>query len=455
MTQQTPSLKNRLIAAATAWIALGMVLAWFALASVFQVHVSRQFQDELFLHLEELQRLAVIDDDRAALRSTLSDPRYDVQNSGFYWEIQRADAVLARSQSLRGAPLKTPPDGRGDVGVHTHTIAGPTGTLIVAEKLEWKDPAKPPLQFIIGSDKRHLDSVLGRFETTLTWSLVGLGLSMVLAAATLIAYAMRPFSQLQRALDGVRASEAKRLDGPFPSEVQPLVDTMNALLSSTTELVQRARTQAGNIAHGLKTPLAILTDEAHRIADSGLAKSSETILDQCRRMQAQIDYQTTRARVVANRLTPGASARLREATADVVSALSRLYGHKGVRFDIDIPDDIAVACDRQDLQEIVANIADNAGKHAASRVMISAAVGDARMAVIRISDNGKGLPPEAYEVVFRIGEQWDTQAAQTANGSGLGLAIARDLAVLYGGTIDLSASALGGLEVVIRLPLTR
>jgi signal transduction histidine kinase len=442
------SLRNRLIVAATAWIAFGMVLAWLILSNVFQSHVTQQFDDELFVHLEELKRLAHVENGRAALRAALSDPRYDVENSGYYWEIQQHGDVLARSPSIKAAPLKTPPDGRSDVGVHMHSIQGPTGELLVAESLEWKDPAKPPVQFIIGTDKRHLDSVVDSFNNTLSWSLTALGLSMVVAATFLILYATRPLGQLNVALNEVRSGRMKCLPGSYPSEVQPLVDNLNSMFASTTELVQRARTQAGNIAHGLKTPLAILTDEAYRLKGGGFGTSAETILDQCRKMEAQIDYQTTRARVVASRLSPGASAEVRDVVLDVVAAISRIYAHRKLRFDVDIPVSLRVACEAQDLQEILGNLIDNAGKYARTCVRVSARTMDNGSISVSVSDDGPGLPIEAHEVVFNVGERWDTQSA----GSGLGLAIARDLATLYGGTVELGVSSLGGLEATIRLP---
>ena len=445
----TLSLKSRLIAASTAWIAFGMIASWIVLSSVFQRHVTKQFYDELYVHLDELQRLATIDDSSARLRQNLSDPRYDVALSGYYWEIQQGGQVLARSASMQAAPLKTPPDGRADVGVHTHTIPGPTGTLLVAERLDWKKPEAQPVQYIIGTDQRHLDAIFDSFNATLSWSLAGLGLSMVLAAGLLILYAMRPMQELRGALARVRSGNAKALTGAFPTEVQPVVDDLNGLLTSTAELIQRARTQAGNIAHGLKTPLAILTDEAYRIGDQGSPESSQIILEQCAKMQTQIEYQTTRARVVASRFAPGSSTSLAATAAGVVSALSRLYQDRGLSIANTIPSKIMVACDSQDLQEILANLLDNACKHAKSTVQIRATNGaHGRHAEFVIEDDGEGLPPEAYEVVFNIGERWDTQKS----GSGLGLAIARDLVRLYDGDIRLSQSQLGGLSATVTLP---
>lgn len=448
MIEQPASLKNWLIAAGTAWIAFGMVAAWLILSNVYHAHVTQQFYEELFVHLDELQRLAQVEDGRAVLRAPLSDPRYDVENSGYYWEIQQRDAVLARSTSLKAAALRTPMGDRADIGVHTHTIEGPTGTLLVAEKLDWKDPSRPPIQFIIGTDKRHLDAIVQSFNHTLSWALTGLGLSLVLAATLLILYAMRPLSDVHAALHDVRSGKSMKLTGKHPAEVQPLIDSLNTLLVATNELVQRARTQAGNIAHGLKTPLAILTDEAYRLQQQGQGTSAATILDQCRRMQTQIDYQTARARIVANRLSPSATADLKEAAVDIVGAVSRLYKHKGIEFQLAVTDGLKVACDKQDLQELLGNLVDNAGKHANSRVAVTAKPTEDGAIAIDIADDGPGLPPEAYEVVFNVGERWDTQE----QGTGLGLAIARDLATLYGGTIKLGTSTLGGLLASLRLP---
>lgn len=444
------SLKSRLIAVATIWIALGLVVAGFALSAVFRQHVTTQFYEELYVHLDELQRLAQFPTaERPHLQRDLSDPRYEVPLSGYYWEIQREQDVLAKSQSLQDETLPTPPDLPKDTGVHTHKIAGPTGALLIVERVIARLPDGPPIRFIIGTDQRHLDAVLARFNTTLTWSLSIFGLSMIAAAALLIAFAMRPFQTLRGALSRVRSGDANQVQGEFPSEVQPLVGDLNKLLRSTSELIQRARTQAGNLAHGLKTPLAILTDEAYRLGEAGSGEASKTILSECKKMLTQIDYQVTRARAVAMRSSPGIVADVRMAALEVAVAFRRLYQDSDVTIEADIPNAVRVACDPQDLNEILANLVDNACKHARSKVRIGLVQDeDPRSVAIGIDDDGPGLPAEARRVVFNIGERWDTKAP----GSGLGLAIVKDLAELYGGSVSLGASADGGLSVTLRLP---
>jgi signal transduction histidine kinase len=439
------SLKGRLIAAATLWIAIGMIAAGFVLSAVFQQHVTEQFYDELFVHLDELQRLAEFPKDgRPHLQRNLSDPRYDVASSGYYWEIQKSGHVIARSSSMTGPPLSTPSDGPKDADVHTHVLQGPTGTLLVAERAVSPTTSEPPVRFIIGTDERHLEAVLESFNSTLSASLAAFGLSLVAAATLLIVYALKPLRQLRVSLFDVRAGQAKRLTGSFPTEVVPLVDDLNALLGSTSELIQRARTQAGNMAHGLKTPLAIVTDEAYRLESEGHVQSATTLLTQFRKMQTHIDYQIARARAVAMRSSPGIVADGLKAADEVASALRRLYKDKNVSIELDVPQDLRLACDPADLNEMLANLVDNACKHAVKRVRISAEDGRG----LSVDDDGPGLPAEALEVVFNIGERWDSRAP----GSGLGLAIVRELARLYGGDVILEKSVLGGLRANLRLP---
>ena len=187
----------------------------------------------------------------------------------------------------------------------THSIAGPTGELLIAERLRWLDAANEPLRIIIGTDKRLLDHELNKFNKVLLWALGAFALSMISAAVLLLLYAMAPFAHLRAALAKVRGNAAPNLSGKFPDEVQPLIDDLNNLLSTSGEQILRARAQAGNIAHGLKTPLAILVDEAHQLAQKGDQQSAAVVHEQCRRMQSQIDYQIARARTAATRSKHG------------------------------------------------------------------------------------------------------------------------------------------------------
>jgi signal transduction histidine kinase len=306
-----------------------------------------------------------------------------------------------------------------------------------------------PTRIIIGTDKRLLDQVLNRFNSVLLWSLGLFSLSMIVVAGLLLAYAMAPIGRLRTAFANYRAGVTADMRGEFPDEVQPLIDDLNNLLAASGEQIQRARAQAGNIAHGLKTPLAILADEAHQLAQKGDQHSAAVVQEQCRRMQSQINYQIARARTAASRSKPGMAASLTDTAASVVRALARLHADRSLRIENELPAGVMVACEVQDLNEILGNLIDNACKHARTKVGLHIADNALPGLVeVVVEDDGPGLPPEAWDVVFNVGEQWNEQAG----GSGLGLAIVRDLVQLYGGKITLGQSELGGLRAQLALP---
>lgn len=444
------SLKTRLISVTAIWVAVGVVIAGVLLSAVFREFLVEQFYEELYVHLDELEGLMEVSvEGKIGLARPLSDQRYLTPLSGFYWEFQKNGNSAARSSSLEGPMLKVPADSGADAQIHTHSIAGPTGELLIVERIRWLRGEKEPLRIIIGTDKRQLDTVVNKFNTVLLWSLGGFSLSMIAAAVLLLLYAMAPFGHLRTALANFRSGAAANLRGRFPEEVQPLVDDLNSLIAASGDQMQRARAQAGNIAHGLKTPLAILVDEAHRLEQKGEPQSASVVQEQCRRMQGQIDYQIARARAAASIAKSGTASSLGDTAQAVVRALERLHIERGISIENQIPSGVMVACESEDLNEMLANLIDNAFKHAKTRVALRLGKESARGFVrVAVEDDGPGLPPEAWGVVFNIGTQWDSRSG----GSGLGLPIVRDLVQLYGGEIRLDQSDLGGLKVLLDLP---
>lgn len=444
------SLRMRLIIAAAIWIAVGVAVAGVLLSAVFKDFVVAQFNDQLHVNLDELERLIEVGaDGQLKLQRPLSDPRYEAHLSGAYWEIQKNGTVLARSPSLEGPMLKVPP-GRGEnAQTHTYRIEGPTGELMIAEHLRWLAKEQVPTRIIIGMDKNSLDREMQKFNYVLLWSLGGFSISLIVAAVLLLLYAMSPFAQLRKALAQVRTGDAAALSGAFPEEVQPLIDDLNNLLATSGEQMVRARTQAGNMGHGLKSSLAILVDEGHRLEQKGDVESAGVIFGHSKRMQRQIDYHIARARAAASRRRPEQATSLSDAAQGVVTALERLHVERNLALENRIPAGTYVACEAEDLEEVLANVVDNACKFAKTTVRLSIEKSGPRKLVgIVVEDDGPGLPPEAWDMVFNIGEQWGS-----AGGSGLGLAIVRDLAQLYGGFVQLDQSELGGLKVTVELPM--
>jgi signal transduction histidine kinase len=446
------SLKGRLIAVAALWVVGCVAIAGTLLSAEFRTFLIDRFYDELHEHLDEFVDLMEVGQDgKVTIHRPLSDPRFSEPLSGYYWEVHRREAIAARSSSLEGPILDVPADHGANAEVHHHTIMGPTGPLLIAERFRWINGEKDPIRIIIGVDKRHLDEVLDKFNGMLMWYLGTFSLSMIAVALVLLWFAMAPFNELRAAVANYRTGATPNVRGKFPDEVQPLIDDLNSLVAESGEQVMRARAQAGNIAHSLKTPLAILVDEADRLAQSGQEAAASVIREQCRRMQGQIDYQIARTRAAASRAKPGLSASLSDVADAVVRALGRLHVERRLAIENEIPAGLRVACEAQDLNEMLANLVDNACKHARGKVRLRVD-SDSPASRVRliVEDDGPGLPPEAWGVVFNIGEQWGSRAG----GSGLGLPIVRDIVQLYGGSIRLDQSDLGGLKAVLDLPKT-
>jgi signal transduction histidine kinase len=256
-----------------------------------------------------------------------------------------------------------------------------------------------------------------------------------------------PVQQLRTRLGAVREGSDRRINGNYPSEVQPLVDDLNALLDHRERTVSRALAKAGDLAHGLKTPLAVLAQEAERARAAGQSDTADAIRQQVERMRRQIDYHIAHARAAASGATPGASCTV-IASADALSrTLLRLHADRGITIDQRVEPEHAVRCQREDLDEILGNVLDNACKWARSRVSIESSLLDGMVAII-VDDDGGGIKESLREAVLQRG----VRADEAAPGSGLGLAIVRDLVELHGGSIALSSGPLGGLRARLQLP---
>jgi signal transduction histidine kinase len=253
--------------------------------------------------------------------------------------------------------------------------------------------------------------------------------------------------QLRERLGAVREGREQQVTGSFPAEVNPLVHDLNALLEHRELTVRRAVAKAGDLAHGLKTPLAVLAQEAARAKAAAHDELASSIEQQIDRMRRQIDYHLAQARAAASGAAPGAHTTILGSADGLARTLLRLYAERGVTIAIDVPPEYAVRGQREDLDEMLGNLLDNACKWARSRVVVSSAAANGTIAVV-VDDDGPGIEPALRRAVLQRG----VRADQAAPGSGLGLAIVRDLAELYGGSIALDASPLGGLRARLELP---
>jgi signal transduction histidine kinase len=274
-----------------------------------------------------------------------------------------------------------------------------------------------------------------------------IALLCLLAGLWYVRRGLSSVTQLRTRLAAVHKGDDRRVGGTYPSEVQPLVDDLNALLAHQEQTVQRAVGKAGDLAHGLKTPLALLAQEAERAAAAGQDGLADSIGQQVDRMRRQIDHHLAQARAAASGATPGAHTALADSVDGLVRTMQRLYASKNLEFDVSLPGAVNVRAHRQDLDEMLGNLLDNACKWTASRIHVEAVATPAAVTVT-IDDDGPGIAEPLRAAMLQRG----VRADEAAPGSGFGLAIVRDLAELYGGSVSLSQSPLGGLRAYLELP---
>ncbi|MBA3637881.1 MAG: sensor histidine kinase [Acidobacteria bacterium] len=276
---------------------------------------------------------------------------------------------------------------------------------------------------------------------------IGLVLAFLFAGFVQMRKGLSSFRDLRGRLARVHAGQDARVQGRYASEVQPLVDDLNALLEHRDQVVRRALAKAGDLAHGLKTPLAVLTHEADRVRTAGQRDLADALLVQVQGMQRQIDYHLAQARAAASGATPGATASVRECAEALARTLQRLHATRGLTIHVDVDPAHAVRVQRQDLDEMLGNLLDNACKWTRGSVSIASSLTDKGVA-ITVDDDGAGVPLAQRERVLQRG----VKADEAAPGSGLGLAIVRDLAELYRGSLSLEDSVGGGLRARLVLP---
>lgn len=286
-----------------------------------------------------------------------------------------------------------------------------------------------------------------RFFVRHVWLVFLLTIVSLVQGMFLVRQGLASFDHLRVRLFGVREGKDSRLDGDYPTEVQPLVNDLNALLTDREQRVHRALTKAGDLAHGLKTPLTLLNQQAEQAKASGHDELAATIQQQVERMRKQIDYHLAHARASASGADPTARCQLVTSAEALARTMMTIHADRGLSIDVQVRVDHFVKGRREDLEEMLGNLVDNACKWAKSRVEVRSSVLNGSI-VTTVDDDGPGLDPSLRESVLKRG----VRADEAAPGSGLGLAIVADLAELYGGSIVLTASPLGGLRAELRLP---
>ncbi|MEZ5843048.1 MAG: ATP-binding protein [Hyphomicrobiaceae bacterium] len=467
------SLATRLFLVAGTWMVLVLPVAGFLIYSIYRSEAAESFDDRVRTLL-----LVVLADsvDKGGLEpgrpTNVGEPLFEVPNSGWYWQVQ---PVVKGAQGMRlasvslGANTLPSPYAAGITadagGVRWINGVGPDGQRArIAETLytSGESGGGPVYSFIVAGPLDWLDVRVATFGSRLVLALAMAGLALIGATLLQVHFGLSPLASIERGLAAIRSGEATRLEGRFPAEIEPLQDELNALIRSNQEIIDRARTQVGNLAHALKTPLAVITNEARD--DKGPLGTK--VIEQSTLMRDQIAHYLERAQMAARVAVIGRVTEVAPVVEGLRRALQRIYGEKGVVIDVDCPDGARFQGERQDLEEMLGNLMDNACKWATSRVAVRVVApggeremtgrndGDRsagaarRRLLIEIDDDGAGLDSSQRARLGKRGLRLD----ETRPGSGLGLSIVTDLATSYRGSLELAAAATGGLSARLELP---
>ncbi len=449
------SLRLRLIAMAALWSTVALLAAWAVLSALFADQVRRGFDDRLAAQLEGVVAASEWDAKTGpSLRRPLPDPRFQQPLSGWYWQISDTEGAILRSRSLWDAALPATPKA-GDqsansvTGTNFRDITGPNGgALRLAARRLTLNAAGSTYLFQLAGDNTGSEADIARFDRLLAMALVILGLGLIAAMVLQVQIGLRPLGRIGRALAAIRAGRTEQLPAALPSEIQPLADEIDTLLRHQAAVISRARSHAGDLAHALKTPLAVLANEAADRDNHKAGDLADQVQRQVMEMRRQVDRHLSRARTAASAGVLGAHCPVGPVLAELARVLGRLHQERGLEIAVADGKDLAFAGEREDLQEMLGNLLENACQWAKTEIQVGARAEGGQL-LIFIDDDGPGLPAARRAEVLARGNRLD----ESKPGSGLGLAIVADIAELYQGSLGLADSGLGGLSARLTLPL--
>lgn len=455
---RTNSLAFRLFFWAAGLTVVILIITGVVLSSLYRNAVERAFDRRLDVYLRTLVAdVASPEEGTDKFPQSIGEPLFELPLSGWYWQVTRLDAAkpeVHSSRSLWDSNLPRLPE--------NDTQAAASGGYLKGYVSGPEDARLRLVQRTIdlGEDGRYLISVAGeatdidddmsRFDRTIGAIFAGLALALVATTALQVRLGLAPLKRISESLAAIRSGRAERLAGEFPLEIAPLARETNALIDANREIVERARTHAGNLAHALKTPLSVIVNEAAARANDPLA---EKVIEQADIMRDQMVRQLERARLAARPTVLGTLIDVPPVVTALARTMEKLHRDREIAIAVDVPAQACFRGEQQDLEEMVGNLVDNACKWARSRVSVevvtegAAADGKSNVRVI-VDDDGPGLSPAERERVAHRGQRLD----ESKPGSGLGLSIVVELAGLYKGVLTLGTSPIGGLRAELALP---
>lgn len=433
-----------MIALAAVWILPLLGLGGYALDRVLTGAITRNFDSQLEYALTAMIGAADIGDaGEVRFLRPLGDQRFFEPYSGLYWQVSGSGQEPFRSRSLWDRALD---HAAGDCTQVCRYASSrfPGEPLRIVER-DVRLPGSPVLfRFQVAQSTRDLDEQVQQLRSILFWSLGGLGLGLLLLAAVQSTYGLWPLRGVSRAIAGIRSGEAKRVGENFPLEIAPLVGEINELLEHNEQQAEAARRHAGNLAHALKTPMSVLIGET----EHDPSPLGRTVAQQVGMMRRHVDHHLARARAAGRRGAGTARTPVWPSLVAIARTVERIHAGRGVTIDLAGDKTRVFRGEKQDLEEMIGNLADNAALHGGGRVFITVG-GGAHHVELMFEDDGRGISPADRDRLFARGERLDTDKP----GTGLGLAIVRDVAEIYGGSVALDESEdLGGLLVRLVLP---
>jgi signal transduction histidine kinase len=447
------SIAVRLAASAVFLSFVILLVAGLTLSTLYREATEYAFDQRLLVYANDLASdlLAPGDPEQREI-GPLGEPLFDLPLSGWYWQVGRPNARpqdLRSSKSLFGGvlPSLSAPDENRSFGEirRGYGQAPDERTLRLVERdIDLGEDGRFIVRVAGPADE--IDAAMEEFIWALTATFAFLGLLLGLTTLLQIRFGLQPLVRLRAAVGAIRQGEAERVGGEYPRDVAPLARELNLLLDTNREILERARTQVGNLAHALKTPLSVIQNETTNAPEEVERK----VREQAAVMRDQIDYYLKRARAAALAGTLGAVTEVEPALAGLLRTFEKIYREKGLRLESTVAPGARFRGERQDLEEMVGNLLDNACKWAASQVSVKVDVirpDDRPRLCIRVEDDGPGLPEEARTAMLKRGHRLD----ETKPGSGLGLSIVADLAALYQGGLRLEEAEGGGLRAVLEV----
>jgi signal transduction histidine kinase len=452
------SLALRLFFSATTWTVVILVVTGIVLSSIYRAAVERAFDRRLDVYLRELVAdVATPEENAGKFPQSVGEPLFDRPLSGWYWQVTRLDAPtpdVRSSRSLWDGTLPhladlNPSSVAG--GARQGYGEGPEGQRlrIVERTIDLGEEGR--FLVAVAGDAAEIDEEIRNFDGALLLTFGILAFVLLLITTFQVRFGLAPLKRISEGLAAIRSGGAERLEGAFPVEIAPLARETNALLDANRDIVSRARTQAGNLAHALKTPISVILNEATTAGGDPLALK---VREQTEIMRDQVARHLERARLAARVAVIGTVTDVRPVVTALARTMEKIHHDRGIAIAIDAPEGARFRGEQQDLEEMLGNLVDNACKWAQSRVAVEVfsekpdLADDRRTVRILVDDDGPGLSPQQREQVARRGRRLD----ETKPGSGLGLSIVVELASLYGGRLLLGTAPIGGLRADLVLP---